>query len=130
MQFVVFKLGFEQFALNTHRVQEIIEMMDITKVPKAPSYILGLINLRGSIKSLIDLSELINFPSEDKKENIIVLKLDEEEIGIAVDKVIEVIEFNESSVQTLSSHSENYIKGILNIEDRIVTIIEIDELLN
>ena len=55
MQIVVFKLGDEHFAVETDRVQSINDIMSITKVPKAPSYIKGLINLRGSIKSLVDL---------------------------------------------------------------------------
>ncbi|MEG0296293.1 MAG: chemotaxis protein CheW [Clostridium sp.] len=131
MQFVVFKLGDEQFALNTEKVREINDMMSVTRVPKAPDYIIGLINLRGSIKSLIDLSLLINFSSSEKKNSIIILKVDEEEVGIAVDDVIEVVDIAETDIQSLSSHTgESYIRGIINIEDKLVTIIEVDDLLN
>lgn len=131
MQFIVFKLGQEQFALNTEKVQEINDMMEVTRVPKAPSYILGLVNLRGSIKSLIDLGQLINFPSSGKRESIIILKVNEEEIGIAVDEVVEVVEIKELDIQNISSHnSERYIKGILNVKDKLVTIIEVEDLLN
>ena len=131
MQFIVFKLGKELFALNTERVQGINDMMEATRVPKAPSYILGLINLRGSIKSLVDLSLLINFPSSDKKNSIIIIKVNDEEIGIAVDEVVEVIEITDSELQSLSSHTgEKYIKGILNLDNKLVTIIEVDSLLN
>ena len=58
MQIVVFKLGDEHFAVETDRVQGINDIMSITRVPKAPKYIKGLINLRGSIKSLVDLNLL------------------------------------------------------------------------
>lgn len=131
MQFVVFKLGDEQFALNTEKVREINDMMSVTSVPNAPDYIIGLINLRGSIKSLIDLSLLINFSSGKEKNSIIILKVEEEEVGIAVDDVIEVVDVTESDIQSLSSHTEEkYIKGIINIDNRLVTIIEVDDLLN
>ena len=60
MQIVVFKLGDEHFAVETERVQGINDMMGITRVPKAPRYIKGLINLRGSIKSLVDINLLLD----------------------------------------------------------------------
>ena len=130
MQFVVFKLGQELFALNTERVQEIIDMMESTLVPNSAEYILGLINLRGSIKSLVDLSYLIDFPSEKEKQSIIIIKLEEEEIGLAVDEVVEVVDIKDSEVQSISSHrEERYIKGIINIDNKLVTIIEVDDLL-
>ena len=56
MQFVIFKLGEEHFAVETDKILSINDMMAITKVPKAPNYIKGLINLRGSIKSLVDVN--------------------------------------------------------------------------
>ena len=61
MQIVVFKLGDEHFAVETEKVQSINDMMSVTKVPKAPNYIKGLINLRGNIKSLVTLFGGINF---------------------------------------------------------------------
>jgi len=131
MQFVVFKLGEEHFAVETEKIQSINDMMTITEVPKAPDYIKGLINLRGSIKSLVDINLLLNINSENKKNNIIILKLYEEEIGISVDEVEEVIEVDESSIQKLpSNNTENYIKGIINLNGKLFTVIEIEKLLN
>ena len=65
MQIVVFKLGDEHFAVETERVQGINDIMGITKVPKAPAYIKGLINLRGNIKSLVDIDLLLDVNSSD-----------------------------------------------------------------
>ena len=70
MQIVVFKLGDEHFAVETDRVQSINDIMSITRVPKAPKYIKGLINLRGSIKSLVDLNLLLNVNHENEQNNI------------------------------------------------------------
>ena len=131
MQFVVFKLGEEHFAVETEKIQSINDMMTITEVPKSPDYIKGLINLRGSIKSLVDINLLLNINSENKKNNIIILKLYEEEIGISVDEVEEVIEVDESNIQKLpSNNTENYIKGIINLNGKLFTVIEIEKLLN
>lgn len=131
MQFVVFKLGEEHFAIETEKIQSINDMMTITQVPKSPDYIKGLINLRGSIKSLVDINLLLNIVSERKQNNIIILKVYEEEIGISVDEVEEVIDVDEESIQKLPLDSvENYIKGIINLGGKLFTIIEIEKLLN
>ena len=133
MQIVVFKLGDEHFAVETDRVQSINDIMSITKVPKAPSYIKGLINLRGSIKSLVDLNLLLNVDHGNEQNNIIILTVEDEEIGISVDEVEEVLDIDEKSIQKLEKDSDNsqpYVKGILNYEDKLLTIIDIDKLLN
>lgn len=131
MQIVVFKLGEEHFAVDTERVQGINDMMVVTKVPKAPSYIKGLINLRGSIKSLVDINLLLNLKSDNEQENIIILKVQDEEIGISVDEVEEVLDVEEKDIQKVEANANSqYIKGIINIDGRLLTIIDIDNLLN
>ena len=131
MQFVIFKLGEEHFAVETDKVLSINDMMTITKVPKAPNYIKGLINLRGSIKSLVDLNLLLNIESDKKQNNIIILKVDEEELGVTVDDVEEVIDIEENRLQKLENHStEANIKGIIHLEDKLLTVINIEKLIN
>lgn len=131
MQFVVFKLGKEHFAVETEKIQSINDMMSITKVPKAPIYIKGLINLRGNIKSLVDINLLLNIASDRQQSNIIILKLDEEEIGIAVDEVDEVIDIDDNNLQKLELHSnQGYLRGVIEINDKLLTIIDIEKLLN
>ena len=131
MQFVIFKLGEEHFAVETDKVLSINDMMTITKVPKAPNYIKGLINLRGSIKSLVDLNLLLNIESDKKQNNIIILKVDEEELGVTVDDVEEVIDIEENKLQKLENHStEANIKGIIHLDDKLLTVINIEKLIN
>ena len=132
MQIVVFKLGEEHFAVETERVQSINDTMRITKVPKAPSYIKGLINLRGSIKSLVDINLLLNVTPGTEQNNIIILTVKDEEIGITVDEVEEVLDIDEKSIQKLDEEAtkeQPYIKGILNYDEKLLTIIDIDKLL-
>ena len=133
MQIVVFKLGDEHLAVETDRVQSINDIMSITKVPKAPSYIKGLINLRGSIKSLVDLNLLLDVNHGNEQNSIIILTVEDEEIGISVDEVEEVLDIDEKNIQKLDKDNDKaqpYIKGILNYEDKLLTIIDIDKLLN
>ena len=133
MQIVVFKLGDEHFAVETERVQSINDIMGITRVPKAPSYIKGLINLRGSIKSLVDINLLLDVTPGTEQNNIIILTIEDEEIGITVDEVEEVLDIDEKNIQKLANDnnkSRNYIKVIINYEDKLLTIIDIDKLLN
>ncbi|EES51049.1 chemotaxis protein CheW [Clostridium botulinum] len=131
MQIVVFKLGNEYFAVETERVQSINDMMGITRVPKAPSYIKGLINLRGSIKSLVDINLLLNVDSSAEQNNIIILTVKDEEIGISVDEVDEVLDIEEKDIQRLDdNNAPDYVKGIVDYNDKLLTIINIDKLLN
>lgn len=131
MQIVVFKLGEEHFAVETDRVQSINDMMSVTKVPKAPNYIKGLINLRGNIKSLVDINLLLKGNSETDQSSIIILNVQDEEIGISVDEVEEVLDIDEKFVQKMDNNQDKqYIKGIYNNEDKLLTIIDMDALLN
>lgn len=133
MQIVVFKLGEEHFAVKTEKVQSINDTMGITKVPKAPSYIKGLINLRGSIKSLVDINLLLDVNPGKEQNNIIILTVEDEEIGISVDEVEEVLDIDEKNIQKVDKESNKvkpYVKGVLNYDEKLLTIIDIDKLLN
>jgi purine-binding chemotaxis protein CheW len=131
MQYVVFKLGEEHFAVETAKILSINDMMKITPVPKAPAHIKGLINLRGSIKSLVDIHLLLNIEPYENQNNIIILKVNEEEIGIIVDDVEEVIDIDEQKLQKLEARNiEDYIKGVIELDNRLLTIIDIEKLLN
>ncbi|WP_097025906.1 chemotaxis protein CheW [Clostridium peptidivorans] len=131
MQVVIFTLSNEQFAVETARVQGINDMMEITKVPNAPSYIKGLINLRGNVISLLDINLILNLQKIDTTQNnIIILHMEEELVGIVVDKVDEVLEIDEDIIERVEDEQmELYVKGVINFKDRIVTLIDIDKLL-
>ncbi len=130
MQVVIFKLNNEQFAVQTDKIQSINDAMEITKVPKAPTHIKGLINLRGNIISLLDINLLLDIPKEIKQNNIIILEMEDELVGIAVDDVYEVLDVEEKLIERSSDERrKEYIEGIINFQDRIVTLIDIDKLL-
>ncbi|WP_291572644.1 chemotaxis protein CheW [Clostridium sp. UBA4548] len=131
MQVVVFDIGNEQFAVETSKVQSINDLMEITKVPKAQNYIKGLINLRGNIITILDINLLLGMINTDaRNDNIIILKLEEELVGITVDAVDEVIEFDEEKLEKIYNDMDKpYNKGIINLKERIITLIDFDKLL-
>ncbi|MDP4145961.1 MAG: chemotaxis protein CheW [Bacillota bacterium] len=134
MQVVVFKLKDEQFAVETAKVQSISDPIKATKVPKAPDYIKGLINLRGSVISLLDINMLLDIGRDDNhddsQDSIIILKIEEEQMGISVDQVDEVLDIDESIIEKVEDDlKRSYVKGVINFKDRIVTLIDIDKLL-
>ncbi len=131
MQVVVFTIDSEEFAVETSKVQGINGLMKITKVPKAKKYIKGLINLRGSILSVLDINLLLGMNSSDENNNnIIVLELDGEQVGITVDHVEEVMNVEEDMIRKVHENKNKpFIKGIINLDNRILTIIDIDKLL-
>ncbi|QGU95049.1 chemotaxis protein CheW [Clostridium bovifaecis] len=130
MQVVIFKLGDEQFAVETSKVQGINDMMEITKVPKAQNHIKGLINLRGNVISLLDINLLLSIPKrqDEGQSNIIILKMEDEQVGITVDQVDEVLEIEENIIEKIEDYRKAYIKGVINFKDRVVTLIDIDKL--
>lgn len=129
MQFIIFRLGSEFFATETEKIQNISDMMQITKVPTAPNHIMGLINLRGSIKPLVNISMLLDVEEDNVDSNIIILKFQDEEIGIKVDEVIEVVEIEQSKVQNVASDGKEYIKGVIEFNNNLLTIIDINKVI-
>ncbi|AGK97802.1 chemotaxis protein CheW [Clostridium pasteurianum] len=131
MQVVIFKLKNEQFAVETSKVQTISEAVTVTKVPKAPEYVKGLINLRGTVISLLDINLLLDSEkSEAEQQSVIILKLEDELIAISVDQVDEVLEIDEDIIENIKDDTKkSYVKGIINFKDRVVTFIDIDRLI-
>ena len=99
MQVVVFSIEKSYFAINTNVVQSINNTMKVTKVPKSSKFIKGLINIRGSIKTLVNINLILDVAENSPKENIMILSLKEEDIAIEVDFVKEVLEIEEKDVE-------------------------------
>lgn len=131
MQVVIFKLKDEQFAVETSGVQTISEAMTITKVPNSPRYVKGLINLRGSVLSMLDLNLLLEIgENSSQQQSTIILKLEEELVGVSVDEVDEVLDVDEDIIENIENENRKaYEKGVINFKDRIVTFIDIDKLI-
>jgi purine-binding chemotaxis protein CheW len=130
MQIVIFNLGKEQFAVETSKVQGINEKMEVTKVPKAPSYIKGIINLRGTVITLLDINMLLGISKvQSDEESVIILEMGNELVAIMVDQVDEVMDIDEDMLEKLDENKKSYIEGVINLKDRIITKINIDKLI-
>lgn len=134
-QFVVFKLGREEYGVDIQKVTTIEKMMTIARVPKTVNFIKGVINLRGEIIPIMDLRTRFNIPTigETDDTRIIIFKIDDIVTGMIVDAVAEVIQLSDDSIESISSFSNDismdYIYGVGKVDDRIVTLLNLEKLI-
>ena len=123
---VEFQLGEEHYALDIQIAREIVEMMPITPLPRAPRYLAGIFNLRGEITNIIDLRDLLGLPGSGSVENqkIVVLMPDVSggsNVGIIVDDVHSVISVRNEQIERINdgitSSISGYVKAIIKIGD-------------
>ncbi|GAA0856689.1 MULTISPECIES: chemotaxis protein CheW [Clostridium] len=129
MQVVVFSIEKLYFAINTNVVQSINNTMKITKVPKSSKFIKGLINIRGSIKTLVNINLILDIAENSPKENIMILSLKEEDIAIEVDFVKEVLEIEEKDVEALDECDKDYMLGVLKRNNNLITVLDMEKLI-
>ncbi len=133
-QFIVFSLGDERFGIDSLKITTIDRMKTITRVPKTPPHIKGVINLRGDIIPVMDLRLKFNLPvaEETEETRIIILKLEEVSIGVIVDQVLQTIQLGgesiESAASLMNSTIADYIFGIGKVDGEIVTLLNFDKL--
>ena len=101
IQLVTFRIGEEEFGVDILAVQEIIRLMQITMVPRAPEFIEGVINLRGKVIPVINMRTRFNKPAHkpDSNTRIVVMELEQKIVGFLVDGVSEVLRIPESTVE-------------------------------
>lgn len=134
-QVVAFRLGEETYAIDISYIHEIIRMRTITFVPRAPHYMRGVINLRGRIVPVMDLSARLGLPSHEEtaQSRIIVVEIGDESIGLIVDAVSEVLRLPEDQIeppsQMAGSESANYISGLGKINDRLVLLLDVEKVI-
>jgi len=135
-QNLIFTVKSQEFGIQAVRVQEISTVLPTTKVPNAPLYIEGIMNLRGRLASVINFRKKLGFePKEhDEDTRIIVVELDTFPIGIIVDSVAEVIKIPAEKVQklpelTTTSASKDYMTGVGMLDNRLVILLDVDKVL-
>jgi purine-binding chemotaxis protein CheW len=135
-QLVVFKLAKEEFGVDISQVREIIKMEQITKIPNTLNYIKGVINLRGGIIVVIDLSMKLNLLSKevDKDTRIIVIEVENNTIGMIVDSATEVIRLNADEIQgapevITKKINANYMDGVGIIGERLLILLDLAKVL-
>lgn len=136
LQLVTFSIGEEEFGVNILKVQEIIRTMDITKVPRAPEFVEGVINLRGKVIPIIDLRSRFGLSSkpEDKDTRIIVIEINNIIVGFVVDAVSEVLRIPAGTVEppppVVAGVDSDYISGVGKLKERLLIMLDLDRLLS
>lgn len=136
IQLVTFSIGEEEFGVDILKVQEIIRTMEITRVPKAPDFVEGVINLRGNVIPIIDLRKRFGLEtrSHDKHTRIIVIEINNMIVGFVVDSVSEVLRIPANTVEppppVVAGLESEYISGVGKLEDRLLILLDLDRLLS
>lgn len=129
-QFIQFKLGFHDYAVEMSCVREIIKPVKVTRLLGAPAYIQGIARVRDSVVTIVDLRNKFNIaPTEEGEPRIMIFEsnLETEKIGLWVDDVVEILESN-SIEQVPNIIHRGTIKEIIKINDDIIPVLDIDEL--
>ncbi|OPZ90049.1 MAG: Chemotaxis protein CheW [Firmicutes bacterium ADurb.Bin419] len=134
-QYVIFKLNGESFGVEIARVLEIIRTQVVFKVPNAPEYIDGLINLRGKVYTLFNLRKKFNTPTSDintEDSKILIVNVNSMYIGMTVDAVDEIIQLEDDAIEatppTLTTFDHKYISGVAKAGDKLILLLDLESL--
>ena len=136
LQWVTFTLENETYGINVMQVQEVLRYTEIAPVPGAPLYVLGIINLRGNVVTVIDTRSRFGLESTEITDNtrIVIIEADKQVIGILVDKVTEVVYLKSSEIDDApnvgNDESAQFIKGVSNREGELLILVDLNKLLS
>ena len=135
LQLVSFKIGGEEFGVDILKVQEINRMLQVTRVPNAPEYVDGVINLRGKVIPIIDLRRRFGMERKehDKNTRIVVVELSGKVVGFVVDAVSEVLRIPKSVTEPpppiVAGVNADYITAVGKLEDRLLILLNLEKVL-
>lgn len=137
MKVIVFKLGSEEYGIEVEKVQTIERLLPITRVPKTYSFVKGVVNLRGVVIPVIDLRGRFGLPEEEHTDQtrIIIVAVNEMQVGFIVDSASDVIDLNSDSIDTppevVGGVKAKYLRGVAKIgEERLLVMLNLSEVLN
>jgi len=136
LQLVSFNIGSEEFGVDILKVQEINRMVEITKVPQAPHYVEGVINLRGKVIPVIDLRKRFNLEvkEHDKDTRIVVVDINNNIMGMIVDAVSEVLRLPADTIEPppelVTGVNSEYIKAVAKLEDRLLIFLDLTKVID
>jgi purine-binding chemotaxis protein CheW len=134
-QLVVFQLGAELYGVEIARVHEIIRLQAITRVPRAPAFVEGVINLRGKVIPVVDLRRRFGLPTAEhtRASRIVVVEIGDQVVGIIVDGVSEVLRVSTATVEppspVVAGVDSEYLQGIAKLPERLVMLLDLDRVL-
>jgi purine-binding chemotaxis protein CheW len=134
LQLVTFKIGNEEFGIDIKKVQEINRMIEITRIPNTPSYMEGVVNLRGKIIPIVSLRTKLGFGEIERGQatRIMVVEIEGSVLGFIVDSVSEVLRISDATIEptpALTGMADaQYVEGVINLSDRILIILDLNYL--
>lgn len=135
LQWVTFQLGEETYGINVMQVQEVLRHSEIAPVPGAPEYVLGIINLRGNVVTVIDTRIRFGLEPGEVTDNtrVVIIEADQQVIGIMVDSVAEVVYLRSSEIDSApnigTEESARFIQGVSNRDGELLILVDLNKLL-
>ena len=136
LQWVTFRLDNETYGINVMQVQEVLRYTEIAPVPGSPDYVLGIINLRGNVVTVIDTRSRFGLEPGEVTENsrIVIIEAEKQVIGILVDSVAEVVYLRSSEIDTApnvgTDESARFIQGVSNRDGELLILVDLNKLLS
>jgi len=136
LQWVTYQLADETYGINVMQVQEVLRLTEIAPVPGAPDYVLGIVNLRGNVVTVIDTRRRFNLPphTTDDASRIIIAEVSGKVIGMLVDNVSEVVYLHQSEIDTApnvsSEDSSRFIQGVCSRDKALLILVDVNKLLS
>lgn len=134
LQIVCFRIGSEEYGIDILQVQEILKLPKVTKLPKSRPYIMGVIDLRGKVLPIVDLSKRFGIESDRTSENsrAIVVNIGGKKVGLGIDSVSHVFKVNSKDIEppppVVRGISGKYIVGIAKMDDGFVVVLDINQM--
>jgi purine-binding chemotaxis protein CheW len=133
---VGFSVGSEEFCIDILKVQEIIRMLEITKIPNAPDHVEGVISLRGRVIPIIDFRKRCSLYDEvecaNDQKRIIVATIGARTIGLVVDKVSQVLKLEQDQVSTtpdvVKGFNSDFISGVGKCDDKLLILLDLEKM--
>lgn len=137
IQVVIFRLRDEEFGVEITSVLEISRMTEISRIPQAPGFVEGVINLRGDVLPVIDLAKQFGLKSQEqlpKTARIVVVRAGSEMVGLIVDEVPEVLRITDDDIQPTpeiikTKIKRDYVSGVGKLDDRLIIILDLNKVL-
>lgn len=130
---IIFELKGKEYAISVHQVMSIEKKMHITRIPNIAPFVKGVINLRGVVTPIIDLR--LRFDLDEIKytesTRIIIIMLDDMEVGIIVDSANDVVDVDtskyEAAPETIGGNEVDYIKGVVKLDKRLLILVDLEK---
>ncbi|MEJ2643509.1 MAG: chemotaxis protein CheW [Gammaproteobacteria bacterium] len=135
IQCVTFRLDDECYGINVMQIREVLRVADIAPVPGAPDYVLGIINLRGNVVTVVDTRKRLGLMPRDVDDSsrIVIIETDNQVVGIRVDSVAEVVDLRMAEVESApnvgNDESSKYIQGVASRDGELLILVDLNKLL-